>query len=65
MNRRELNEERVLVLMEAVRAFVIKESGRMKTGCELLMVQLLPATDNSHGWSSLPNPCCSDLLLQT
>lgn len=33
----------------------------MKTGCELLMAQLLRATDNSHGWSSLPNPCCFSL----
>lgn len=65
INRRELNKERVLVLMEDDRAFLMKESGRTKTGYELLMAQLLRTTDNSHGWSSLPNPCFSDLLLQT
>lgn len=65
INRRELNEERVLVLMEDERTFLMKESGRTKTVCELLMAQLLRTTDNSHGWSSLPNPCFSDLLLQT
>ena len=58
VNRSKLNEERVLVLFEAERAFVIKESGRRKTDCELLIAQLLRTTDNSHGWSSLPSPCC-------